>query len=203
MALTDALVIAATVLAAAAGMRVARARPPARPVMTASVAAVLTAGLAAQLTFPELLTALRRNSGAVEDGEVWRLGTALVMQDGGLGGGIWNIVAFIAIGTLAERIFSRKGWAALVLAGAVAGESAGFFWAPIGAGNSIMVMGLGGGILVAALLKGDGPARLVGASGVAAMPVLLILHDLHGAALAAGAVLALFGPRTMINLPSP
>jgi hypothetical protein len=74
---------------------------------------------------------------------VWRWLTSLLVQDGGV------------LGTASNLIF-------LGLLGAVAGQVAGVFWQPVGAGNSMAVCGLAG--LVAWSLRHE---RMLGWAGTA------------------------------------
>jgi hypothetical protein len=74
---------------------------------------------------------------------VWRWLTSLLVQDGGV------------LGTASNLIF-------LGLLGAVAGQVAGVFWQPVGAGNSVAVCGLAG--LVAWSLRHE---RMPGWAGTA------------------------------------
>jgi len=57
--------------------------PPARrPVLTAGVLVVTAAISVAGLLAPPLVEALRRDGAALSDGHLWRLVTALLVQDG-------------------------------------------------------------------------------------------------------------------------
>lgn len=66
--------------------------------------------LAAQLIHPALLTLLERDAARIRQGEWWRLATALLVQDGGLAGGISNIAALLLIGSQAEQLLQRRVW---------------------------------------------------------------------------------------------
>jgi len=100
---------------------------------------------------------LWRDRGAIADGEWWRLGTSLLFQDGGTVGTLSNLVFLAVIGVLVERALGRWRWIALYLAGAVAGQLAGLAVERVGAGNSIAICGLAGGLLGA--YARSGPAR--------------------------------------------
>src|SRR5579875_1281671 len=83
-----ALILWATVAAVELG---ARSRLSGRrPLLTVSVALILIAMFAVQCSFPSALTALARQPVLIEYGQVWRLLTALFVQDGGVEGLIFN-----------------------------------------------------------------------------------------------------------------
>ena len=64
---------------------------PSRPVLTAVTVLVVAVPSLVQLTVaPDLLAALERDRGAIADGQVWRLLTSLVVQDGGWAGTVFQ-----------------------------------------------------------------------------------------------------------------
>lgn len=91
---------------------------------------------------------------AISDGQCWRLATSLVFQDGGVLGTATNLVFLVAVGVLVERAHGPWRWVALYLAGAVAGQVAGVLTGMVGAGNSIAICGLAGGLLGAYARRG-------------------------------------------------
>ena len=98
-----------------------------------------------------VLLALRRDPAALADGQLWRLLTALLVQDGGVPGTVFNL-----LGLLRWASRPSAGWAARLgagyLAGGLTGELVGWAgWQPIGAGNSVGVCGLAGALAVALL----------------------------------------------------
>ncbi|MFI9846216.1 rhomboid family intramembrane serine protease [Nonomuraea sp. NPDC051941] len=131
-----------------------------KPYTTAVVFVITAVPSLLQFAIPGLEPALMRNPAAIAEGEWWRLGTALVVQDGGLLGTLFNLVCLAVLGYFAERAFGPARWLALYAAGAVAGEAAGYLLNDPGAGNSIAVCGLAGGLAVAA---GDRLGRALGA----------------------------------------
>ena len=187
------LTAAVTALAAAAGAQLARRRSLALPWLTLAAAALIVVGFAAQTRWPGLLPALQRDPAAVADGSVWRLATALLLQDGGAPGFIWNLVSLLLVGGLAEMVLAPPRWLGAAAAGAVAGGLAGVVWTLPGAGNSIAVMGLGGALLGTTLGRGGTGRRGLGAAGLALGLVLFLRRDIHGAALLAGVALG-FAP---------
>lgn len=88
------------------------------PWVTLIVACLISACLILQILLPQLLALFMRNKPLILKGELWRIITALFFQDGGLAGGIFNIVGLLFIGSLAERFWSRKNWLIIFFAGA-------------------------------------------------------------------------------------
>jgi membrane associated rhomboid family serine protease len=107
------------------------------PWTTLIVAGLISAGLILQIILPQLLALCMRNRLLILKGELWRLITALFFQDGGLAGGISNIVGLLFIGSLAEQFWTRKEWLIIFFIGGILSEVAGFWWQPSGAGNSV------------------------------------------------------------------
>ncbi len=103
-----------------------------------------------QVPFPAVLTSLQRTP-AVRDGEVWRIGTSLLVQDGGWFGTLSNLLFLLVVGAVAERVLPRWLWLVCYLAGGLTGQLFGLAWQPVGGGNSVAICGLAGA-LVAAML---------------------------------------------------
>ncbi|NUR88650.1 MAG: rhomboid family intramembrane serine protease [Nonomuraea sp.] len=121
-----------------------------KPFVTGAVFVVTAVPSLLQFVIPGLEPALMRDPSAISGGEWWRLATALVVQDGGLFGTLFNLAFLAVLGYLAERAFGPGRWLLLYAAGAVAGEAAGYLLNDPGAGNSIAVCGLAGGLALAA-----------------------------------------------------
>ncbi|ETK31820.1 rhomboid family intramembrane serine protease [Microbispora sp. ATCC PTA-5024] len=133
------------------------------PWATTAVLAVTAVPSLAQIAVPALTGALERHPDLIRAGEWWRLVTSLVVQDGGLAGTAFNLATLLVVGVLAERALGPGRWLALYLVGAAAGQTAGLVFGTVGAGNSIAVCGLAGG-LAAALLGRAGDLRSPGAA---------------------------------------
>ncbi len=163
------------------------------PVLTAAAVAFVAVGLAAQVAWPPWLVHLERTRDAVLAGEWWRLGTSLVAQDGGVGGGLSNLAALAAVGAVAERLLGRRRWALAAAAGVIAGQAAGMVMDASGAGNSIAVIALAASVAVDLLWTGSDMAAATAVSTVALFSGagLVALHDLHGYAALAGAAAGL------------
>jgi rhomboid protease GluP len=165
----------------------------------ATTIAMIIVGLPtlAQFTVaPWLLGNLERNWTLIASGQVWRLLTSLVVQDGGLAGAIFNLVALAMIGTAAEQVWGPERWTVIALVGAFGAELWGKIVQPVGAGNSVAVFSLAASIAVLASLRGAGLQRFLGLISLAGAAVLLIVGDIHGGAAIIGAALgALFASR--------
>jgi membrane associated rhomboid family serine protease len=105
-----------------------------------------------QLLDPAVLDALRRDPSFVERGEWWRTLSPLLVQSDGWPQIVTNLVFLAVIGSFAELRFGPVRWLVLYFTGAIVGEVAGYAWEPHGAGNSVAIFGLVGGLLAAALL---------------------------------------------------
>ncbi len=104
------LLTAALYLPFGGGILLARewARPgqtAGRAPVTLALAALVAIPSLLQLVFPAPLTALQRDRDLIlHNGQVWRLVTALVVQDGGLIGLIFNLPPLVLLGALAEQL---------------------------------------------------------------------------------------------------
>jgi len=186
-------ILYAVVLATAfAASRVRPLSTPSRGWPWATTVALLIVGLPtlAQFTVaPSLLQNLERNWTLIREGQVWRLLTSLVVQDGGIAGAMFNLVALAVIGFAAEKLWGVKRWTAIALTGALGAELWGEIVQPIGAGNSVAVFSLAASIAIIAVLRGVGVQRLLGLISLVGAAVLLIIGDIHGAAATIGAAL--------------
>ncbi|GAA2632268.1 hypothetical protein GCM10010399_75710 [Dactylosporangium fulvum] len=131
-------------------------RPPRRPglpIATVIVTLVTVLGAAAQLHDPDVLTRFRRDYPALHDGEWWRWFTPMLVQSAGWGQILFNIGSLIVVGVIAERRFGTLRWLVLYLGIGLAGEAIGERLDPTGAGNSLAVCGLVGGLATLLLLR--------------------------------------------------
>lgn len=144
-----------------------------------------------QLTVaPRLLGALRRDRTAIEAGQWWRLVTSLVVQDGGWSGAVFNLMALLVIGLAAERIWGTRRWLMIGLTTGIGAQFWGLVVQPVGAGNSLMTFGLAASMAVAVLRAPAAPARrILAALSLLVGLALLLASDVHGGAVALGAVL--------------
>ena len=194
--MTTALLSALYAIVLTTAFAASRVRPLATPPRSrwpwATTVAVIIVGIPtlAQFTVaPWLLNSLERNWTLIARGQVWRLLTSLVVQDGGVAGAIFNLVALAIIGFAAEQVWGPWRWTVIALSGALAGELWGKIVQPIGAGNSVAVFSLAASLAVVAMLRGAGLQRLLGVISLAGAALLLIIGDIHGGAATVGAVL--------------
>ena len=137
------------------------ATTPAFPVLTTVVAAVTAAVSIVGLVAEPVLLALRRDAVALSAGQLWRLLTSLLVQDGGVPGTVFNLLGLLLVGMAAERRFRARAWVAAYLVGGLTGELVGWAgWQPVGGGNSVGVCGLAGALAVAVLRDTRPPGRL-------------------------------------------
>jgi membrane associated rhomboid family serine protease len=123
------------------------------PWLTAVVVVMTAIPSCVQFAVPGLLTTLERTPAGL-GGEWWRSVTALLVQDGGVLGTISNLVFLAVIGVIAEHVMSRPRWLVLYVVAGLVGEFAAYAWQPVGAGNSIAICGLAGGLAVL-MIRGD------------------------------------------------
>ena len=126
------------------------------PLLTFGVLALTAATGLAQAADRGLLTRLERTPSELY-GDWWRIASALLVQDGGVVGAVSNLVFLGLIGVAAEQVLSRPRWLLRYFGVGLAIEVLAYSWQPTGAGNSIAVCGLAGGVTVACR-RGD--ARL-------------------------------------------
>ena len=158
-----------------------------KPWLTLAIAALVAAGLAAQEIRPGLLPLFERDGPAIAHGQVYRLFTALWLQDGWLEGGLFNLVILIMIGFWAEQVWPRWIWLVLYFGIGLAIECLGLVWQPVGAGNSIAVFGLAGSLLATLWDKGWAGILLMSIAQLAIW-WLCFRDDVHGAAALLGLV---------------
>jgi len=120
-------------------------RLPRATIITLSITIVVT-GL--QLIYPQVLSALRRDPSALTAGEWWRMITPLFVHSDGWVQIITNLIGIAVVGPLFERLFGSWRWLALYFVSGVIAEVISYSWEPYGAGASIALCGLIGGLLV-------------------------------------------------------
>lgn len=186
-ALSSVLLVLPAVLAVMGGRLLAASAGRRVPVATLCMAIAVGAGLLLQLAWPPALAMFRRDADAIATGELWRLGTALFFQDGGLAGGLFNLTLLALIGTAAEQVWRPLLWLVVYFGGGLLTEIAALWWQPVGAGNSVACFALAGSLFALAVTaRGRGPLRLLGGAGFAAAVVLMARQDIHGIAIAIG-----------------
>lgn len=166
---------------------------PVRRVPWATLVALLVVGIPSlvQLTVaPELLGDLERNWTLIAAGQWWRPVTSLVVQDGGVAGTVYNLVALVIVGGVAEQVWDRRRWVVIALVAGIGAQFWGAVVQPVGGGNSVAVFGLAAATALTGVWRGSGAARATGAIGLAAGLVLLVSGDIHGGACVLGVLAA-------------
>ncbi|MDM7856572.1 hypothetical protein [Cellulomonas alba] len=119
----------------------------------------------------------------------WRHGTAVLLQDAGWPGVVFNVLTLAAVAALVQWHWGWRlalglvigGAAVPVLVGAVAGAVAGSQDARDWAGSSGLTFFLAGSLAGAALVVGHAGARALGVlAGVVGLAAWLWLADAHG-----------------------
>lgn len=141
--------------------------------VTAVIFALTAAVSLAQFAVPNLLADLERTPAELH-GQPWRVVTSLFVQDSGVLGTVSNLVFLAVIGSAAEQVLSRPRWLLHYFGVGAAAELIGYFWQPVGGGNSIAICGLTGAVALALWRRG------VRAPGFAADAVLLWCGALLG-----------------------
>lgn len=185
------LAVLGTGVASARPLLPARATPAPARATVAALALVAVPSLLQLTVAPALLDRLGRDADAIGDGQVWRLVTALVVQDGGWVGTVANLTLLLAVGLVAERVWGARRWTLVALVSGVGAELWGLIVQPVGAGNSVVVFGLAASLAGAALATGTAAprgARVLAGMSLALAAALLVAGDLHGGAAALGAL---------------
>ncbi|WIX87570.1 rhomboid family intramembrane serine protease [Amycolatopsis sp. DG1A-15b] len=168
-----------------------------RPYLTAVVFAVTLACGIAQLVHPPLYDVMHRDAARIDAGEWYRLVTGMFFQDGWAFGLTSNLLWLAFFGTLAERVFGRARWLVLYFGCGLFGQVMSYVWLnPVGAGNSMCVVGLIGGLAAVVMVASRryGVALPMQFRVIAyAAPVLAVVdtlaHDNHGLPLLLGLAL--------------
>ncbi len=129
-------------------MRRTRAGLHKAPVLTVAVTALTLATALAQAADRGLLGRFERMHAELH-GEPWRIGTALLVQDGGVLGAASNLAFLALIGAAAEQVLSWPRWLVQYVGVGLLSELVGYSWQPLGGGNSVAVCGLAGALAVA------------------------------------------------------
>jgi membrane associated rhomboid family serine protease len=186
-----------------------RVRVPAVAPPVASILFLLAVTVCSlvQLGYPGLRDALQVDRHRIAGGQVWRLLTGVLVQNGGVAGTVFNLVTLAVLGVIAELAFGRARWLVLAGAGTVVLSTMAAVTLPTEAGNSGVVFTLAGGVAVLAIREarrggdrraGDAEtareARRAGFIVLGLGAVLLALGNGHGYAVLLGAVVGALLP---------
>lgn len=129
--------------------------PPRPTAPTAALWLVVAVPTALQVALPGLLPALRRDWPAIVDGQLWRLVTSVVVQDGGLAGTVFNLFALAVVAVAAQELWPpARTWATFWLGAVAANLVVGPGPEPAGAGSSMATFVLGCALVSNVLLSG-------------------------------------------------
>lgn len=145
-----------------------------------------------QVPFPGLLHWLARDPELISGhGQWWRLFTSVLVQDGGIAGTIFNLVALAVIAVLAVQAWGGTRALLIFAVAAVAFNlAATFAWPSAGAGNSGATFALATSVTVLAVMVRPGrEAALLAALTAGCGIALLALQDAHGEAVLGGLVI--------------
>jgi rhomboid protease GluP len=146
---------------------------------------------ALQFVFPVILADFRRNQGALMAGQWWRMVTPLFVQASGWKQCCANGIGAVVFCPLAERLYGKWLWVLYFVSG-IFGEIFGYAWNPTGAGSSLAIAGVIGGLFAFAFAhQREIPraARNFAATGLGGAFLLCIDRDVHGPPLIMGALL--------------
>jgi membrane associated rhomboid family serine protease len=147
-----------------------------------------------QIPFGGLLQDLQRDPELIRhDGQLWRLVTSGVVQDGGIAGTVFNLAVLAVIGVLANRVWGTPRAASIFLVALVAFNLAATFASPeVGAGNSGATFALGTSMIGLALaVRRERVVMLLAGLTMLGGIALLALRDAHGEVVVAGLLIGL------------
>jgi membrane associated rhomboid family serine protease len=183
-----------------AGLQVAaRLRPVNRRFPIVAVISTLVIGIPSLLQFaiPSIGAALSRRPSLELHGQWWRVLTAIMAQDGGVVGAIFNLLVVAVVVTLGERAWGRWRTVVLFLGPSIVINLLAVAWNAPGGGSSFGSDALLLSMCALGVLTLRRPlvlvcASIAGAAGI----VLVVANDAHGVAMLLGAALGLaFGFR--------
>lgn len=143
-----------------------------------------------QIPFPALLEALQRDPGRIETGQVWRVLTSVVVQDGGVPGTTFNLLALAAMALVAGSWWSGgRVWLLFLGCHLLTNGLVLLTFAPVGAGNSVATIALGTAMVATLAQRHPRIPHLALTALTLALGVTLLLgHDIHGIAVCVGLV---------------
>ncbi|MEY9871963.1 rhomboid protease GluP [Streptacidiphilus sp. MAP12-33] len=173
-----------------------------KPWVTAVAMVTMLVLIGLQYTVPGLSDHLTRQPGALQDGQWWRMFTALLIQSSGLVQIVVNVAALAVAGPVAEWVLGPVRWLLVFFgSGVVANVVSEEGWSRHGGGCSVAICGLVGALAAACLLRADriGPEpvenrrriRQLGLAIPAAGVFLCAIRNNHGAGLLTGCALGL------------
>lgn len=140
-----------------------------------------------QFAEPRLLDWLERDWTKIGDGQVWRLITSIVVQDGGLVGTVFNLFVLAIVATAAQSWWTPgRIWLTFWICG-IGANLLVAHWEPRGGGNSMATFALACALALNAALASRSRAQWPAAAATALCVVgLAAARDYHAAACALG-----------------
>jgi membrane associated rhomboid family serine protease len=189
------LSIALDLVVLAVGLQIAaRLRPVNRRFPVVALFATIVIGVPSllQYAFPAIGDALSRRPALELSGQWWRVVTALLAQDGGLAGAVFNLIVVAVVVTLGERAWGRWRAIILFLGPSILLNLLAVAWNASGGGSSFASDGLLLSMCALGVLTLRRPlviacAAIALVSGI----VLVAANDAHGVAMLLGAALGL------------
>lgn len=184
------LLVAVLVLALLAG----RIRVPAGgPVPRTAIWmwAVVAVPSLVQIAAPVVLHAFERDPNQIRDGQLWRILTSVVVQDGGLVGTAANLAVLAVVAPLAVQFWGAWRAVSLFLLGQVIfGLLTAFVFPSLGAGNSAATLALAASMVGVVVTAHASRRELFLAAGVVLCGLCLVANgDAHGLAVLTGTML--------------
>jgi len=173
-------------------LRLRGAANPRFPIASVALIGVTVLITGLQFVFPEILEALRRNGQALRAGEWWRIVTPLFVQADGWVQCVVNGIGALTLLPLGEKLYGKKMLALYFIPGVV-GEIVAYTRGSHGAGSSLGICGVIGGIFAFAWIHRSEQPRstvVLAIVGLCAAVVLIFCPDFHGPPILAGAVMA-------------
>jgi hypothetical protein len=172
-----------------------RLLPAARPLPLVGIILTILIGVPSLLQFlwPGIADALERNPQlTLNDGQWWRIVTAVMAQDGGLVAAVFNLFVVALVTVLGEWIWGRWRTVVLFLVPSIILNVLAIFWNQPGGGSSFASDGLlmsicGWGFVVSG-------RRVIQWCAIAAIAIgtfLVTIGDAHGVAMLLGAVVGI------------
>lgn len=165
---------------------------PSLPIVSMLIIGVTALVTALQFVFPELLSAFRRNQEALLAGEWWRMVTPLFVQAHGWKQCCVNGVGAVIFCPLAETLYGKRLFALYFVSG-VLGEIFAYAWSSNGAGSSLGIAGVIGGLLAFIFeyrQEVPKPVLVLATFGFAGAVALCFYRDKHGPPMLIGVLLA-------------
>lgn len=188
------LAVAVMLVATAAAGDTTPWRPP--RASTAALWLIVLVPSLVQLLVPAMLSGLRRDWPRILDGQIWRLVTSVVVQDGGVAGLLFNASCLTLVLLGAQLYWSGiRIWTTFWAGAIVSNLAVGPDLQPTGAGSSMAAFVLGSAIAANALcarqrLRAVGWAWVV----VGCAAVMVVGRDYHAVACAVGLLAGLLPP---------